>query len=183
MTIQRLGDVGKAILPTQTQDDDNKPLVREYGKAHPDIYNECHLVLSGRISSSGKWCLLETENYILLVAVGNSSVQALYNDILPALNGKKGNALVVEPVKKDKYGGCIGVDDESECWYTFSETDLTFSTDVKQPNTKHTNQKKLSLEMFTCTKSVSDTGATIQHNSETSQSTTATKGRVRKPTT
>ena len=148
MAITRLGlskagnDSGKA-----SDDDEMKPIVREYGKENPSIYQESHQVISGNVSKSGLWCVIHTANYVVLLRTSSSAVKELFEVILPALNGKKANWVVVEPVKKNKNGGCIGVDDEVQGWYSFDESNLSFEVgDVQVPIEK--KQGKLELSMF-----------------------------------
>lgn len=174
MAITKLGQTAQSLLPTQGSDDDNKLIVREYGKTNPSIYSESFQVLTGRISKSGKWIILETDKFVVLYPVGNKAIQELYNVILPALNGKSGNALVIEPNKKDKFGGTIGVDDSYQVWYEFNETTLEFETSIEAPTKKSKGQAVLSLEMFTSTNAKQDSNEVDTQVPETSNSTTAT---------
>lgn len=183
MAINRLGNTTKTLTPVNDADDDMKPLVREYGKEYPEIYNESHQVISGRISKSGVWCMLETAEYVLLIKASSSAVQELYNDILPQVHGKQAAWLVVEPVKKDRYGGCIGVDSELHGYYDFDEKSLEFSiTDAPVAKTGK-KQQSLSIEMFLDTTKSSNTSATQAINTapETSLTATTKRTRIRKP--
>lgn len=174
MAISQLGQTAKSLLPTKGSEDDEKQLVREYGKQNPSIYQEAHVVISGKVSKSNKWVILETESYMVLIPVGNSAIQELYNSILPALNNKKGNSLVCCPDKKNKFGATIGVDDETQHWYSFDETALTFELSEEEPAKQAGKQKKLSLEMFISTNNETHSSVTTNTPKEILNSTTAT---------
>jgi len=147
MSIKRIGENKVLGVPTSDDDNDSKPLVREFGKTNPHIYTEAHQVISGSISKSGLWCMIHTEHYVLLCKTSSTAVKELFNDILPNVNGKRANALVVEPVKKNKFGGCIGVDDEIKAWYSYDPETLSFEITDEEP-AKEKKQTSLSLDMF-----------------------------------
>ena len=179
MAINRLGSKESVLSKSKSSDEDMKPLIREYCKDNPEAYGQAHKIISGRISKQGNWCMLDTEDYVLLIKSSASAVQELYNEILPALNGKKANILVCEPVKKDRYGGCIGVDDAEQGYYTFDEKELTFEiTKEKPPSTK--KQGSLTLEMFLDIASSSTTGQQTDSNTELDSSTIAGQKRTKK---
>ena len=180
MAVSRLGTVSLTPQSKKDTDEDMKPLVREYGKENPSIYQEAHNVISGRISKSGEWCMLHTENYVLLIKASATAVQELYNQILPQVNGKEANQLVVEPVKKDRYGGCIGVDDEVTTWYDFDEKSLEFTcTDHKVERTKK-SQATLTIGMFLDTKDGLDSSLTATTSDESLSSISTGNTRTRK---
>lgn len=142
----------KTSKESQGEDSDFKPLVKAYGKLNPSIYGEVHPVISGRISASGDWCILETADYALLLRSKNSAVTSLFNDILPNIDRKKGFELVVQPDKKNKNGGVLAVDDENQCWYEVAEDGKSFETSDKEPGKQAKKQEGLTLEMFIGTK-------------------------------
>ena len=182
MAVNRIGIASLPLKPQADTSDDMKPLVREFGKENPFIYGEAHQVISGRVSKSGVWCMLHTLDYVLLIKTSATAVQELYNQILPKLNGVKANQLVIEPVKKDRYGGCIGVDDEALCWYEFDEKTLEFTCTDEKPDTVKKQQQSLNIEMFFATKAGSDSDQemeTLRVNSELSD-TGNTRTRKRK---
>lgn len=180
MAVNRLGTTSLTPQSKGDTDEDMKPLVREYGKENPSIYQEAHNVISGRISKSGQWCMLHTEHYVLLIKASATAVQELYNQILPQVNGKKANQLVIEPVRKDRYGGCIGVDDEVTTWYDFDEKSLEFTcTDHKVEQTKK-SQTTLTIEMFLDTKDGLDSNLTPTISDKSLSSTDTGNTRTRK---
>jgi len=171
MAVSRIGTVSLTPQGKKDTDEDMKPLVREYGKENPSIYQEAHSVISGRISKSGEWCMLHTEDYVLLIKASATAVQELYNQILPQVNGKKANQLVIEPVKKDRYGGCIGVDDEATIWYDFDEKSLEFTCTPYKVDTVKKSQTSLTIGMFLDTKDGSDSSPTQTDSDKNSTST------------
>lgn len=148
MAAIRLGNQNLSAKDSNSDDEEMKPLIREYGKTHPEIYDEMHLVTHGRVSKNGSWCMIHTENYVLLIKASASSMQELFNDILPQVSGKKANALVIEPVKKDRYGGCLAVEDSLQMYYDFDEKELSFEISKEMTKNSGKKQKALSIEMF-----------------------------------
>lgn len=179
MAISRIGGKASVLPQGNDSDDEMKPLVREYGKANPDIYNEYHPVNEIRISKNGSWCMIHTDNYVLLMKTSATAVRELYNDIIPNIAGKKANRLVVEPVKKDRYGGCIGVDDSVQVYYSFDEKTLEVTISEEGLVDTGKKQAKLSLEMFMAIPEQSASTPTNQKSTEGESSTTATTTRMK----
>lgn len=176
MTIKNIDPKGDTSKPNS--DDEMKPLVREYAKKHPSVYKESHRIISGRISASGSWCLLETENYVVLMKSNSSTVEELFENILPNLHNKRANELVAVPQKKAKTGAIIGVDDESQCWYSYDAERKTFQTsDTKISEEGEKKQSSLNLSMFLDTKP----GTESQGEEPPEELSTTTSRRVRKP--
>lgn len=148
MTATRLGNQSLSSKGSSGDDEDMKPLIREYGKTNPEIYDEMHLVTHGRVSKNGSWCMIHTANYVLLIKASASSMQELFNEILPGISGKKANALVIEPVKKDRYGGCLAVEDTVQMYYDFDEKELSFEITEEKTKNAGKKQKTLSIGMF-----------------------------------
>lgn len=145
---------------SDSEQSDMKPLVSKYGRRVPSIYSEVHIVLSGKVSSSGEWCILETEEYTMLMNMNTSAMKELYNNILPALAGRKANALVIQPTKKAKSGGIVAVDDEQKVWYSFDASDETFETSLSDPSKDSKKSSTLNLSMFLDTSVSTDSVST-----------------------
>jgi hypothetical protein len=146
MTISILGSQGKPNKSSSSED--MKPLVREYGKKNPEIYTESHNILRGKLSSSREWCILECEEYSILMKTSCQAVEDLYNNILPHVHGKKANALVSVPVKKNKFGAVIGVDSEQSLWYSYDAESMSFELTESKPVDNLKKQGGLTLSMF-----------------------------------
>lgn len=141
------------IDPKATKEDEHtqgqmKPLVAKFGRKNPKIYQEFHKVISGKVSSSGEWCILETEEYAVLMNMNTSAMKELFRNILPALSGKYANALVIQPNKKAKCGAIVAVDDEEKVWYTYDSENETFETDLENPDLSVKKSSDLNLSMF-----------------------------------
>jgi len=169
MAATRLGNQNISPKGNNDNDEDMKPLIREYGKTHPEIYDEMHLVTHGRVSKNDSWCMINTANYVLLIKASASSMQELFNEILPQVSGKKANALVVEPVKKDRYGGCLAVEDSVQMYYDFDEKELSFEIVEELNKNAGKKQKTLSIGMFL------DTSASSTSTPETKTKTSSDK--------
>jgi len=139
-----------------------KPLVSKFGRKNPSIYKEVHRVIAGKVSSSGEWCILETEEYTVLVNMQTSAMKELFGNILPALQGKKANALVIQPTKKAKCGAIIAVDDEQQVWYTVDFEDETFETSPTKSKQDSKKSSSLNLSMFLGTNVDTDLANTTQ---------------------
>jgi len=180
MGIQRIGESNKLLKKTDDGEEDSKPLVRDYGKEVPEIYGAYHKVISGSVSKSRLWCMIHTEEYVVLIKSSSSAMQELFNSILPALSGKYANALVAEPVKKNKYGACIGVDDETKVWYIFDPDALTFETSDVEPEIAK-KQQSLNLSMFLDVKAVLDSSLS-DRNTTVEEEKPSIKRKRKKPT-
>lgn len=133
--------------------------IREFVKDNPDAYNSAYQVLKGRVTESG-WLIIETTAWVGFIHAGSSVAENLIDEILPNLNGTKANTLVAIPNKANKYGFVLGVDDETEHWYTFDAEDESFSLSETKDKTEG-KQQLLTLNMFTATKSQSDTSGVM----------------------
>ena len=152
-----------------------KPLVSKFGRKNPEIYKEIHIVLSGKVSSSGDWCILETEEYTVLMSMKTSAMKELFENILPALANKKANALVIQPTKKAKCGAIVAVDDEQSLWYSDdgeAESFETSDTDTRESTKKSSS---LNLSMFLDTSVATDSANTTPQEQKNKPNSTRTR--------
>lgn len=96
----------------------------------------------------------------MLMNMNTSAMKELYNNILPALAGRKANALVIQPTKKAKSGGIVAVDDEQKVWYSFDASDETFETSLSDPSKDSKKSSTLNLSMFLDTSVSTDSVST-----------------------
>ena len=152
-----------------------KPLVSKYARKNPEIYKEVHIVTSGKVSSSGDWCVLETEEYTVLMSMKTSAMKELFENILPALANKKANALVIQPTKKAKCGAIVAVDDEQTLWYSYDSEDESFETSVSDPKKDTKKSSSLNLSMFLDTTASTDSVSTTQEEQKNRPNSTRTR--------
>lgn len=152
-----------------------KPLVSKYARKNPEIYNEVHLVISGKISSSGDWCVLETEDYTVLMSMKTSAMKELFENILPALANKQAYALVIQPTKKAKCGAIVAVDDEQKQWYSYDAEDESFETSSTDPKKDKKKSSGLNLSMFLDTSAAMDSANTTPEDQKNKQNSTKTR--------
>lgn len=152
-----------------------KPLVSKYGRRNPCIYKEVHIVIAGKVSSSGDWCILETEEYTVLMNMQTSAMKELFGNILPALQNKKANALVIQPTKKAKSGAIVAVDDEQKVWYSVDLEDEAFETSFSEFGENSKKSSSLNLSMFLDTNVAMDSANTTQKDQGTKPRSTRTR--------
>lgn len=179
MAISILGSQGKPIKSSDSED--MIPLVREYGKKNPEIYSETHNIIRGKLSSSREWCILECANYSVLLKSNCQAVEDLYNNILPHVNGKRANALVSMPVKKNKFGAVIGVDDEQSFWYSYDTENMSFELTEDKPVGGQKKQEGLTLSMFLDTPDTDTNQQDPEDKNGDDDNSSGTTRRVRKP--
>lgn len=129
--------------------------IREFVKENPDCYGTFFPITKGKVTDSG-WLIIETTDWVGFIHAGSSVAENLIDQILPGLNGTKANLLVAIPNKANKYGFVLGVDDSQQQWYTFDADDESFTISETRDKSEG-KQQQLTLNMFTATKSQSDT--------------------------
>lgn len=149
--------------------------IREFVKEHPDSFGESFPITKGKVTDSG-WLIIETNDWVGFIHAGSSVAENLIDQILPGLNGTKANSLVAIPNKANKYGFVLGVDDDVQRWYTFDSDDESFTISETQDKSEG-KQQQLTLNMFTATKSQSDTSGDMDltKDKKTSSQTKAQK--------
>jgi hypothetical protein len=124
-----------------------KPLAKVYVDSHPEKDGQEYPIYSGKVTQKG-FLLLDCGSFTVLFPAGIEIATTLLDDILPALNNKKGNQLVAILNRANRFGAVIGTSDESQIYYCFDAEEEVFFTSKEKPSKSNAETKKLTLEDF-----------------------------------
>lgn len=145
----------KPLIPAQppkepskkvlAEDQAMKPLAKEFLKLYPDKENQEFPVTGARLTQNG-WFLIECKEFVMLLPGKVAQGMNLFDSIFPGISGKKVKQILIIPVKKEKFGAYLALEDTIKETYHWDAEAYVLSVGEKKPSID--SKPPLSLEDF-----------------------------------
>lgn len=128
-------------------DKEMTPLAGKYLELNPEQEGKEFRIYAGNVTPKG-FLLLKCEEFSVMFPAGIELGNILLDEILPALDGKKGNILVAVLNSDNRFGADIGASDIEQVYYKYNAEEESFRTSSEQIKKKETVKKTLSIDDF-----------------------------------